>query len=441
MTEPLGLGVEEPPDRHGAFPRLDDEQRARFREVGAVRAVTPGEVLFRAGDPGYDFFVVESGAVTIVQGLGREDHVVAVHGTHRFIGELNLLTGSPPYLSAVVRDAGEVIQVSVPALRAIVTDDEDLSNLILRAFLARRSILIDLGAGVQVVGSRFSRDSQRLREFLARNRMPYRWMDLEDDEEADTLLRALGVEPAETPVVIGGRGVMRNPSNGELAALLGLGARGAPPAMCDVVIVGGGPAGLAAAVYGASEGLDTQVDRRGRVRRAGRHVLADRELPRLPLRHQRRRAGRARRGAGAAVRCPHRGAGRGGRAGVQDGHHAIGSPAAESSTGARDRRHRRPVPHARRSAVRATSRAPASTTPPPKSRRAPCDGEPGRGDRRRELGRSGGAVPRPARQPGDRWSIRAPTSADGMSRLPRRSPPRRSRRSSRDGRRGHRARW
>ena len=259
MTEPLGLGVEEPPDRHGAFPRLDDEQRARFREVGAVRAVTPGEVLFRAGDPGYDFFVVESGAVTIVQGLGREDHVVAVHGTHRFIGELNLLTGSPPYLSAVVRDAGEVIQVSVPALRAIVTDDEDLSNLILRAFLARRSILIDLGAGVQVVGSRFSRDSQRLREFLARNRMPYRWMDLEDDEEADTLLRALGVEPAETPVVIGGRGVMRNPSNGELAALLGLGARGAPPAMCDVVIVGGGPAGLAAAVYGASEGLDTQA--------------------------------------------------------------------------------------------------------------------------------------------------------------------------------------
>ena len=259
MTEPLGLGVEEPPDRHGAFPRLDDEQRGRFREVGAVRAVTPGEVLFRAGDPGYDFFVVESGAVTIVQGLGREDHVVAVHGTHRFIGELNLLTGSPPYLSAVVRDAGEVIQVSVPALRAIVTDDEDLSNLILRAFLARRSILIDLGAGVQVVGSRFSRDSQRLREFLARNRMPYRWMDLEDDEEADTLLRALGVEPAETPVVIGGRGVMRNPSNGELAALLGLGARGAPPAMCDVVIVGGGPAGLAAAVYGASEGLDTQA--------------------------------------------------------------------------------------------------------------------------------------------------------------------------------------
>jgi thioredoxin reductase (NADPH) len=259
VSEPLGLGVEEPPDRHGAFPRLDEEQRARFRAKGEVRAVEPGEVLFRAGDPGYDFFVVESGAVTIVQGLGREDRVVAVQGAHRFLGELNLLTGSPPYLSAVVRDGGELIQVPVEALREIVMEDEGLANLILRAFLARRSILIDLGAGVQLVGSRYSRDSRRLREFLARNRMPYRWMDLEDDEEADALVHALGVEPADTPVVIGGRGVMRNPSNAELAALLGLGARGAPPALCDLVIVGGGPAGLAAAVYGASEGLDTQA--------------------------------------------------------------------------------------------------------------------------------------------------------------------------------------
>src|ERR1019366_5002135 len=89
--------------------------------------------------------------------------------------------------------------------------------------------------------------------------MPHQWMDLEDDEQADTLLRALGVEPADTPVVIGGGGVLRNPSNAEVAALLGLGSSGPPPALCDLVIVGGGPAGLAAAVYGASEGLDTQA--------------------------------------------------------------------------------------------------------------------------------------------------------------------------------------
>ena len=259
MSQPLGTGVEEPANRHGAFPRLDDEQRAVFREAGAVRAVQPGDALFQEGDADYDFFVVESGAVAIVQGYGHENRVIAVHGPHRFLGELGLLTGSPAYLSAVVRDPGEVIQLSPARLRKIVSEDEELSNLILQAFMARRSRLIDMGAGVKVVGSRYSRDTRRLREFLARNRMPHQWMDLEGDEEAETLIRALGVAASETPVVIGGRGVMRNPSNAEVAELLGLGSRGAPPALCDLVIVGGGPAGLAAALYGASEGLDTQA--------------------------------------------------------------------------------------------------------------------------------------------------------------------------------------
>jgi thioredoxin reductase (NADPH) len=259
VSEPLGAGIDEPLDRDGAFPRLDSEQRTRLRAAGEVRTVQPGDVLFREGDAYYDFFVVESGAVAIVQGYGAENRVIAIHGPHRFLGELNLLTGSPPYLSAVVRDGGEVIQLSSAGLRSIVAEDQAFSNLILRAYLARRSILIDLGAGVKLVGSRYSSDSRRLREFLARNRMPYHWMDLEDDEEADTLLRAVGVTASETPVVIGGRGVLRNPSNAQLAAMLGLGSRGEPPPMCDLVIVGGGPGGLAAALYGASEGLDTQA--------------------------------------------------------------------------------------------------------------------------------------------------------------------------------------
>ena len=96
MSQPLGTGVEEPANRHGAFPRLDDEQRAVFREAGEVRAVQPGDVLFQEGDAGYDFFVVESGAVAIVQGYGHENRVIAVHGPHRFLGELGVLTGSPP---------------------------------------------------------------------------------------------------------------------------------------------------------------------------------------------------------------------------------------------------------------------------------------------------------------------------------------------------------
>jgi thioredoxin reductase (NADPH) len=259
MSEPLGAGMEEPPDRNGAFPRLTEDQRARLRAVGQVRPVKSGEVLFAEGDDRYDFFVVESGAVAIVQGYGHENRVIAVHGAHRFLGEINLLTGSAVYLTAVVRDDGEVLQLSAARLRELVAEDEELSNLILRAFMSRRALLIDLGAGVRVVGSRYSPDTRRVREFLARNRMPYHWMDVESDEEAESLLRALGVDPAETPVVISGNGVLRNPSSAEIASMLGFGSRGAPPPMCDLVIVGAGPAGLAAAVYGASEGLDTQI--------------------------------------------------------------------------------------------------------------------------------------------------------------------------------------
>ncbi len=259
MSELLGEGMEEPVNRNGAFPRLNSSQRERLRAVGETRAVEPGDILFRAGDPGYDFYLVESGAVAIVQGYGRENRVVAVHGAHRFLGELNLLAGAPPYLTAVVRDAGEVVQIPAGRLREVVADDEDLSNVILRAFMSRRTILIDLEAGVQVVGSRYSQDTRRLREFLARNRMPFHWMDVEGDEEAEAVLRALKVDVSETPVVIGGQGVLRNPTNAELARMLGLGSQGAPPPLCDLVIVGAGPAGLAAALYGASEGLDTQA--------------------------------------------------------------------------------------------------------------------------------------------------------------------------------------
>jgi thioredoxin reductase (NADPH) len=259
VTEPLGAGMDEPLDRNGAFPRLTEEQRARLRAIGTVRHVEQGEVLFRAGDEAYDFFVVESGAVSIVQGYTHENRVIAVHGKHRFLGELNLLSGARVQLTAVVRDPGELIQVPADALRHTVADDEELSNIILRAFMARRTILIEVGAGFKLLGSSYSPDSRRLREFLNRNRVPYHWIDLEQDEEADVVLRALKISPDETPVVLTGAGVKRNPTNAEVAALIGIGARGAPPPMCDVVIVGGGPAGLAAAVYGASEGLDTQA--------------------------------------------------------------------------------------------------------------------------------------------------------------------------------------
>jgi thioredoxin reductase (NADPH) len=259
MSAPLGAGYEEPVNRHGAFPRLDEDMRARLRAAGEVLEVDTGDVLFREGDRPYDFYLVESGVVTIVRGLGDENRILAVHGAHRFLGELGLLTGGAAYLSAVVRDPGEVIRVPLADFRRVLARDIDLSNLVVSAYLARRSILIEVQGGVRLLGSRFSRDSQRLREFLTRNRMPHEWLDLEQDPEAEEVLRHLAVKPCETPLVISGSTVLRNPSNAEVGELLGLGARGAPPPMCDLVIIGGGPAGLAAAVYGASEGLDTQA--------------------------------------------------------------------------------------------------------------------------------------------------------------------------------------
>ena len=159
-------------------------------------------------------------------------------------------------VTAVVRDPGVVIQVRGARLRELLGGDEDLARLILTAYLARRAILVELGAGVRVVGWTATENAVRVREFLTRNRVPHHWVDLHDDEVA-TLASALSAHAEELPLVICGQSVLHNPSNTELAAALGLGSSSPAPARCDLIIIGGGPAGLAAAVYGASEGLDT----------------------------------------------------------------------------------------------------------------------------------------------------------------------------------------
>ena len=260
MADVPGIGLPETGDNHGAFPRLTDEQLDVLRGIGIRRTVQPGEVLFREGDDSYDFFAIEEGSIAIVQGYGGENRVIAVHGARRFTGELNLLTGTGVYLTAVVREPGILIEIAADDLRELVAENEELSNLIMRAYLQRREILIGMGTGLKIIGSRFSPDTRRLREFLTRNRLPYRWRDLEDDTEAEEFLRGLGVTPAETPVVIWTRGdLSRNPSNAEVAARIGLSSVGPPPPLCDLVVIGAGPAGLSAALYGASEGLDTQA--------------------------------------------------------------------------------------------------------------------------------------------------------------------------------------
>lgn len=260
MTASDTVELQETPDIDGAYPRLNRRQLQALEELGRRRSVARGDVLFRAGETHCDFFVVLAGLVAMLEGDGREERVVAVHGPGRFLGEISILTGQAAYLTAAVREPGEVLVVSIDDLREAVAQDQELGDLIMRAFLARRNLHIGLGAGCRILGSRFSPEARRLREFATRNRLPHTWIDLEEDRGAEALLRQLEIPPNETPVVIwGGVQVLRNPSNAELARVIGLRKPVAPQVMCDLIVVGAGPAGLAAAVYGASEGLATVV--------------------------------------------------------------------------------------------------------------------------------------------------------------------------------------
>ncbi|MFF1556047.1 FAD-dependent oxidoreductase [Streptomyces sp. NPDC058279] len=251
--------VRETPDRHGAFPRLTAEQLRDLTAHGERRGTTEGEVLYREGEPFREFLAILGGTVEILQDHGGpEERTVAVHGPGRFLGELGLLEGEAAFDTAVVREAGEILAVPVERQRALVGRDPVLGDLILRAYLGRRYLLIGLGAGFRILGSCYSPDTLRLREFAARNRLPHRWLDLEKDKEAEALLRRFSISPEETPVVLWkGERVLRNPSNTELARLIGLPAPSPGAGRCDVMVVGAGPAGLAAAVYGASDGLTT----------------------------------------------------------------------------------------------------------------------------------------------------------------------------------------
>lgn len=249
----------ETPDVTGAFPRLSDAQIELLAKHGERRVVSLGDLLYQEGQSSCDFFAILGGKVAIVEGYGVDNDVIGVHGPGRFLGELNLLTGATVFVTAVVAEPGEVLVVPVDRVRKLVSEDPALGDLILRAYLLRRSILIEIGAGLRIVGSRFSPDTRRLREFAARNRLPHRFIDLEKDGAAEALLCQLGIRPEETPVVIWrAQSVLRNPTNAELATAIGL-RSAAPPAINDLVVVGAGPAGLTAAVYGASEGLRTVV--------------------------------------------------------------------------------------------------------------------------------------------------------------------------------------
>ena len=239
-------------------PPLDSSDLEVLESLGTRRSVTVGEYLYRAGDTGYDFYVVLSGVIDIVLSVDGEDRVLVTHGPGRFLGELNLLSGMRVFVSARVAEAGEVLAVPVEGLRRVVATVPQLSDKILATFMARRRDLVTgAGAATRVVGSRFSPDFLHIREFLSRTRVPHEWLDPDTDPQVEVILREFDVQPSDLPVVISSGTVLRRATPGILADYLGLTVGRLPERCFDLVIVGGGPAGLAAAVYGASEGLRT----------------------------------------------------------------------------------------------------------------------------------------------------------------------------------------
>jgi thioredoxin reductase (NADPH) len=246
-----------------AFPKLDEEQMAKLGRYAGVspKKLRAGEALFQCGDRDSSFFVIKSGEVELIDDTGEEPKVVRVLGAGEFTGDVGHLTGSPKVVSAIARTECEVFEISDKALREILNQDPQLSDIILQAFIARRQLMREMGefVGLRVIGSRYSQDTFRIRDFLTKNRVLFTWLDLEGDPAVAKVLQQFGVTEADTPVVACAHQIMlRNPSNRELAEAIGI-RRPLEHTVYDLAIVGSGPAGLAAAVYGASEGLTTVV--------------------------------------------------------------------------------------------------------------------------------------------------------------------------------------
>ena len=241
-----------------AAPTLDDADVALVAGIGERRHVREGEYLYREGDVTYDFFVLVDAEVDIVVEVDGREELIIHHSPGRFLGELNMLTGLRVFVSARVTRSGEVVVVPRDRLRQLMATDPRLGDLILAAFVARRSMLLTNAApAIRVIGSQYSPEALRIREFLTRTRVPHEWLDPDREAQVQDLLSGFGLSPEDLPVVIATGSVLRRPTPGELASFLGLTLESLPERCFDLVVIGGGPAGLAAAVYGASEGLRT----------------------------------------------------------------------------------------------------------------------------------------------------------------------------------------
>ena len=233
-------------------------QISRIAVHGHIRAIHPDELLVEQGESAVPFFVVVSGEIEIVRPSGAAETLVTIHGPGEFTGEVNMLSGRRTLVRMRATRPGEVIELDRQHMMALIQTDAELGEILTRAFILRRVELVAAGVGdIVLIGSIYSASTLRIKEFLMRNGHPYSYVDLERDRDVQELLDSFQVSASEIPVLIcRGQAVLRNPSNQQIANCLGFNESVDQTKVRDLVVIGAGPSGLAAAVYGASEGLD-----------------------------------------------------------------------------------------------------------------------------------------------------------------------------------------
>ena len=257
---PLERGEVSAPEQF-IFPVLTAPQIARIAAHGVRRQIRTGEVLIEAGSATVPFFVVTAGAIEVVRLSGAEEYIVAAYHPGQFTGEVNMMSGRRAMFQIRVTEPGEVIEVDRAQVQSLLQTDSELSDILLRAFILRRVELVAHAIGdVVLIGSLHSPATLRIKEFLTRNSHPYGYIDLDAEPDVQALLDRFHISIADIPVLIcRGARVLKNPSNEEIADCLGFNDAIDRTHVRDLIVVGAGPAGLAAAVYGASEGLDVLV--------------------------------------------------------------------------------------------------------------------------------------------------------------------------------------
>jgi thioredoxin reductase (NADPH) len=248
-------------DRDQFFPKLTPAQIALLEPYGVRRQYKAGDVLVAAGSLNAGFIIVLSGLIEIYRGAGGDATRLSTLGPSEFGGEFSMMAGHRSILEARAGQDSEVLAIDEREWRTIAVTHAEISEIFVRALILRRVALIREGiGGTQIVGSRHSADTLRLREFLTRNSYPYTYLDVEEDAETAGLLEKLHVRPDEVPIAIwGGTKILRNPTNRALADYLGISGEMNRDRLYDLIVVGAGPAGLAAAVYASSEGLSVVV--------------------------------------------------------------------------------------------------------------------------------------------------------------------------------------